>query len=352
MPPSSKNSLRSTLPPPPPSPSLYISSPHFNLMTLRPLTSLTHHAASLLSPTSPLSLVFSGTLHARPQLQSALWPNPLEDRRGNQCYSAVVQAVAAPVSTIWSVVRRFDNPQAYKHFVKSCHVLVGDDSSFGTLREVRVVSGLPAATNMERLEALDEESYILSFRIVGGKHCLTNYRSVTTLHGDSGPSRAKSSIVVESYVVDVLPGNTKDDTRIFIDAIVSNHLGTAAVDPSGSGHELVLSYDVLSPVGIDVSHNVLQGKIPDGLIGLGGGARIPQPVSQLLGGGDPGGKLAEDGQPEGVGPVAQLIVGAGHATGGAVHTSTHQMRQVSLASMPWQLKEMRILGADCIGDQI
>ncbi|MQM03500.1 hypothetical protein Taro_036281, partial [Colocasia esculenta] len=45
---------------------------------------------------------------------------------------------------------------------------------------------------------------------------------------------------------------------------------TTAVDPSGSGRELVLSYDVLSPVGIDVSHNVLQGKIPDWLIGLGG----------------------------------------------------------------------------------
>ncbi|KAJ6768196.1 hypothetical protein OIU74_021959 [Salix koriyanagi] len=44
----------------------------------------------------------------------------------NQCCSVVVQTINAPVSSVWSVVRRFDNPQAYKHFVKSCHVIDGD----------------------------------------------------------------------------------------------------------------------------------------------------------------------------------------------------------------------------------
>ncbi|KAL0344426.1 UNVERIFIED_CONTAM: Abscisic acid receptor PYL4 [Sesamum radiatum] len=61
----------------------------------------------------------------------------------SQCCSAVTQQISAPVSTVWSVVRRFDNPQAYKHFLKSCHVIVGN-GDVGTLREVRVISGLPA----------------------------------------------------------------------------------------------------------------------------------------------------------------------------------------------------------------
>ncbi|MQL84213.1 hypothetical protein Taro_016717 [Colocasia esculenta] len=107
-------------------------------------------------------------------LQLALPPDPPVDRRGNQYCSAVVQAIVAPVSTIWSVVRCFNNPQAYKHFIKSCHVLVEDGSSVRTMREVCVVSGLPAATSMERL---DEEIHVLSFRIVGGEHRLTNYCS-------------------------------------------------------------------------------------------------------------------------------------------------------------------------------
>jgi abscisic acid receptor (PYR/PYL family) len=53
----------------------------------------------------------------------------------------VVQRVAAPATDVWSVVRRFDQPQAYKTFVHSCALLDGDDG-VGTLREVRVVSGL------------------------------------------------------------------------------------------------------------------------------------------------------------------------------------------------------------------
>ncbi|CAI0415644.1 unnamed protein product [Linum tenue] len=99
----------------------------------------------------------------------------------NQCCSAVVRRIDAPVSTVWSVVRRFDNPQAYKHFLKSCHLIRGD-GDVGTLREVRVVSGLPAGKSTERLEILDDERHVISFSVVGGDHRLHNYRSVTTLH--------------------------------------------------------------------------------------------------------------------------------------------------------------------------
>ncbi|KAJ0978353.1 hypothetical protein J5N97_013827 [Dioscorea zingiberensis] len=138
-----------------------------------------------------------------------------------QCCSAVVQTIMAPVSTVWSFVRRFDNPQAYKHFVKSCNVIDGN-GDVGTLREVIVVSGLPAATSTERLEILDDEKHVLSFRVVGGEHRLTNYQSVTTLHAGEEP--AGGTVVVESYVVDVPTGNTPEDTRVFVDTIVKCNL--------------------------------------------------------------------------------------------------------------------------------
>ena len=127
-----------------------------------------------------------------------------------QCCSSVVQAIAAPPEAVWSVVRRFDRPQAYKHFIKSCRLVDGDGGAVGvgSVREVKVVSGLPATSSRERLEILDDERRVLSFRVVGGEHRLSNYRSVTTVHETA--SSAAGAVVVESYVVDVPPGNTAD----------------------------------------------------------------------------------------------------------------------------------------------
>ncbi|KAK1398158.1 Abscisic acid receptor PYL4 [Heracleum sosnowskyi] len=138
----------------------------------------------------------------------------------NQVCSAVIQQISAPVSSIWSVVRCFDNPQAYKHFVKSCHLLVGD-GKVGSLRQVHVISGLPAASSTERLEILDEEQHVISFSVVGGDHRLANYRSVTTLHEAAS---GNGTVVVESYVVDIPPGNTKEETCVFVDTIVKCNL--------------------------------------------------------------------------------------------------------------------------------
>ena len=144
--------------------------------------------------------------------------------RAGQCCSAVVQAIAAPVGAVWSVVRRFDRPQAYKHFIRSCRLVDGDGGAVGSVREVRVVSGLPATSSRERLEILDDERRVLSFRVVGGEHRLANYRSVTTVQ----EAAAGHTLVVESYVVDVPPGNTEDETRTFVDTIVRCNLQSLA----------------------------------------------------------------------------------------------------------------------------
>ncbi|KAE8653704.1 Abscisic acid receptor PYL6 [Hibiscus syriacus] len=142
----------------------------------------------------------------------------------NQCCSAVVQTIKGPIESVWSIVRRFDNPQAYKQFLRSCQVIVGD-GDVGSLREVHVVSGLPAASSMEKLEILDDERYVLSFSVVGGDHRLTNYRSVTTLHGTP---EGNGTVVVESYVVDIPVGNSREDTCIFVDTIVRCNLQSLA----------------------------------------------------------------------------------------------------------------------------
>ncbi|PWA77030.1 Polyketide cyclase/dehydrase [Artemisia annua] len=139
----------------------------------------------------------------------------------NQCSSIITQTIHAPLDTVWSIVRQFDNPQSYKHFLKSCHLLIGD-GNVGSVREVQVISGLPAGSSMERLEILDDDKHVMSFKVVGGEHRLKNYRSVTTLH--SSPTCDGTTVVVESYVVDVPPKNTKEETCVFVETIVRCNL--------------------------------------------------------------------------------------------------------------------------------
>lgn len=71
---------------------------------------------------------------------------------------------------MWSLVRRFDQPQKYKPFVSRC--VVKGDFGIGSVREVNVKSGLPATTSTERLELLDDNEHILGVKIVGGDHRL------------------------------------------------------------------------------------------------------------------------------------------------------------------------------------
>lgn len=56
---------------------------------------------------------------------------------------------------------------------------------------------------------------------MGGDHRLANYRSVTTLHQSP---LGNGTVVVESYVVDIPPGNTKEETCVFVDTIVKCNL--------------------------------------------------------------------------------------------------------------------------------
>lgn len=147
------------------------------------------------------------------------------DLRENQCSSELIKHIKAPVHLVWSLVRRFDQPQNYKPFVSRC-VFEGD-FEIGSVREVNVKSGLPATTSTERLELFDDDEHILGIKIVGGDHRLQNYSSVITVHPESIDGRP-GTLVVESFVVDVPDGNTKDETCFFVEALIKCNLKSLA----------------------------------------------------------------------------------------------------------------------------
>ncbi|CAL4889045.1 unnamed protein product [Urochloa decumbens] len=167
-------------------------------------------------------------------------------RAPGTCTSLVTQRVDAPLAAVWPIVRGFGSPQRYKHFIKSCDLKSGDGATVGSVREVTVVSGLPASTSTERLEILDDDRHILSFRVVGGDHRLRNYRSVTSVTefprpaggggGGDGEEHCGGCycVVVESYVVDVPEGNTEEDTRMFTDTVVKLNLQKLAAIATSS----------------------------------------------------------------------------------------------------------------------
>lgn len=143
----------------------------------------------------------------------------------NQCSSALVKHIKAPVHLVWSLARRFDQPQKYKPFISRC--VVQGNLEIGSLREVDVKSGLPATTSTERLELLDDEEHILSIRIVGGDHRLRNYASTLSVHPEVIDGRP-GTLVIESFVVDVPEGNTKDETCYFVEALIKCNLKSLA----------------------------------------------------------------------------------------------------------------------------
>lgn len=145
--------------------------------------------------------------------------------RDNQCASVVLKHIKAPADLVWSLVRRFDQPQKYKPFVSRC-VMQGD-LKIGSLREVNVKSGLPATTSTERLEVLDDEEHILGIKIIGGDHRLKNYSSILTVHPEIIAGRP-GTLVIETFVVDVPDGNTTDETCYFVKALLNCNLKSLA----------------------------------------------------------------------------------------------------------------------------
>lgn len=139
------------------------------------------------------------------------------------CTSLLTKSIDAPASFTWPFVRDFGSPQKYKHFIKSCNMVAGN-GEVGSIRDIMVVSGLPASTSTERLEVLDDENRVLSFRAVGGDHRLRDYCSVTSVNEMIGMEGKVYTVVLESYVVEIPEGNTAEDTKMFVDTVVKLNL--------------------------------------------------------------------------------------------------------------------------------
>ncbi|KAK6927290.1 Polyketide cyclase/dehydrase [Dillenia turbinata] len=165
------------------------------------------------------------TMEEYAELQPVIRTYHKLESKPNTCTSLITQRIDAPASEVWPLVRKFDNPQRYKHFIKSCNMI--GDGGVGSIREVTVVSGLPASTSTERLEILDDERHILSFRVMGGEHRLNNYTSVTSVNEFNKQ---------ESYVVDIPEGNTEEDTKMFVDTVVKLNLQKLGVIAMANFH--------------------------------------------------------------------------------------------------------------------
>lgn len=140
-----------------------------------------------------------------------------------QCSSRIVQIIDAPLSLVWSVVRCFDKPQAYKQFVKSCTMSCGNGSTVGSVRELVLMSGLPAERSTERLDRLDDDCHVMIFSIIGGDHKLANYQSTTTVHHQDN-----KTVLIESYIVDIPVDSCREDTCFFADTIIGYNLKSLA----------------------------------------------------------------------------------------------------------------------------
>ncbi|CAK9258189.1 unnamed protein product [Sphagnum jensenii] len=169
----------------------------------------------------------------------------------HQCGSILLQQINAPLQLVWSIVRRFEKPQAYKRFIQACSITTGDASVVGSIRTVQLVSGIPATSSVERLEILDDDQHIFSFRVLGGSHRLQKYWSVTSLHELEIGGRLVT-LVMESYAVDVPEGNTRDETQMFADTLVRCNLKSL----SKVAEQLAMQEEVLL---LDSQHKELGG---------------------------------------------------------------------------------------------
>ncbi|KAM0946097.1 putative polyketide cyclase/dehydrase, START-like domain superfamily [Dioscorea sansibarensis] len=167
----------------------------------------------LSGPTSPATSDMIRRFHTH--------PNPIPP---GHCSSLHIEHISAPLPIVWSLISCFSRPQSYKPFVRSCHLCKGD-GSIGSVRQIRVVSGLPATSSTERLDILDHEQHVFGFSIVGGDHRLSNYRSTMTVHSEE---EGRITVVLESYEVEVPEGNTEEETCIFADTIVGCNLRSLA----------------------------------------------------------------------------------------------------------------------------
>jgi abscisic acid receptor (PYR/PYL family) len=180
-----------------------------------------------------------------------------------ECGSTLIQKINAPVEVVWGILASFENPQSYSNFVKSCSLVSGDGSP-GSVREVKMISGLPVTTSIEKLEVLDKENHVCrlkgslfltQFTKVGrnASHeneatrespedswkdsprqymeqveiLQANYTAIFSVH-ERIVDEQRKALAIQSYVTEVPDGVTTIGTRITVDFMVRTILRSLA----------------------------------------------------------------------------------------------------------------------------
>ncbi|KAH7300143.1 hypothetical protein KP509_24G046400 [Ceratopteris richardii] len=77
--------------------------------------------------------------------------------------------INAPIETVWSFVRRFDNPREFRSTITRCEIIndiVPD--TIGCIRRVEIIPGMSVKESVERLHTFDEINYQIGFELIGG----------------------------------------------------------------------------------------------------------------------------------------------------------------------------------------
>ncbi|XP_039158972.1 abscisic acid receptor PYL3-like [Eucalyptus grandis] len=144
----------------------------------------------------------------------------------NTCTSLIAWSIDAPAHAVWPLALDFTNPRRYKPFIRKCHMREGNGGvgvRVWSRRDIEMLSGPPASTSMERVEILDDERRVVSFRIIGGDHGLCDYRSVTSVNEIIEGERKVATLVLESYAVQIPEGKTCEDTKVFVNTILKQN---------------------------------------------------------------------------------------------------------------------------------
>ncbi|KAJ8447948.1 hypothetical protein Cgig2_028824 [Carnegiea gigantea] len=144
-----------------------------------------------------------------------------------QCGSKVSLTINAPIHAVWSVIRRFDQPQVYRKMIKSCALVLGS-GEVGSTRLVGFRTGLSGTTSLDRLQMMDEDRHVMVYKVIGGDQKLLNFELTTSLQEVVRHGNEKSTLVTESYTVDVPEDSNEDDTCFFANTVIQFNLRNLA----------------------------------------------------------------------------------------------------------------------------
>ncbi|CAO2842311.1 unnamed protein product [Amaranthus hypochondriacus] len=150
--------------------------------------------------------------------------------KSKRCSFSVEQAINAPLEVVWSIVRQFHNPKAYKMFIRSSSYSGGCTNTLGSFCNITYVSGFPATTSVERLDELNDDMHFMVFSLVGGDHSrrLANYKARLSVEQESATKSEIRTVVRQRYTVDVPQDSNEEDTRLFVDTLVGLNLKSLA----------------------------------------------------------------------------------------------------------------------------